>query len=232
MMPSPTCFPRVLSAILAVACLPAGIWAQSAPTRRDAGETIVMIRHGEKPDGGLGQLNCKGLNRALALPSLLIGRYGRPDFIYAPDPAERVNDLSEGLGYSYVRPLATIEPTAIQLGMPVNAQIGFKKIGDLEKALLQPSYAHALVFVAWEHKLMRDFAARLLDTYGTGAADLPAWHNSDYETIYVFHVTRPDNGGKPRVTLDIQKEGLTGALKDTCPASPSDPNAGGSKSTP
>ena len=224
-MPSPTCFARVLSAILAVACLPAAIRAQSAPTPQDAGETIVMIRHGEKPDGGLGQLNCRGLNRALALPSLLIGRYGRPDFIYAPDPAERVNDFSAGPGYSYVRPLATIEPTAIQLGMPVDAQIGFKKIGDLEKALLQPSYAHALVFVAWEHEFMRDFAVRLLETYGAGAADLPPWPNSDYETIYVFHVTRPDNGGKPRVTLDIQKEGLTSTLKDTCPTSPSGTNA-------
>ena len=30
------------------------------------GETIVMLRHGEKPAGGLGQLSCKGLNRALS----------------------------------------------------------------------------------------------------------------------------------------------------------------------
>jgi hypothetical protein len=220
-MLSPACFARVLSAILALVCLPAGMRAQSAPTRPNAGETIVMIRHGEKPDGGLGQLNCKGLNRALALPSLLIGRYGRPDFIYAPDPAERVDDRGAGPGYSYVRPLATIEPTAIQLGMPVNAQIGFTQIDVLEKALLQPAYAHALIFVAWEHELMRDFAAQLLETYGAGAAKLPDWPNSDYETIYVFHVTWPDNGGKPHLTLEIQKEGLTAALKDTCPASSS-----------
>jgi len=52
----------------------------------------VLIRHGEKPPGGLGQLTCKGLNRSLALPSLLIGRYGKPDFIFAPDPAQRVDD--------------------------------------------------------------------------------------------------------------------------------------------
>jgi len=217
MMLSPACFARVLSAILALACLPAGMRAQSAPTRSDAGETIVMIRHGEKPDGGLGQLTCKGLNRALALPSVLIGRYGRPDFIYAPDPAERVNDRSSGPGYSYVRPLATIEPTAIQLGMPVNAQIGFREIDELEKTLLDPASAHAVIFVAWEHEFAREFAARMLDRYGAGAAELPPWPNSDYETIYLFHVTRPDSGGKPHVTLEIQQEGLTSTLKDTCP---------------
>jgi len=84
----------------------------------------VLLRHGEKPPGGLGQLTCKGLNRALALPSVLIGRYGKPDFIYAPNPSMQVKDGRILPTYSYVRPLATIEPTAIRLGMPVNTQIG------------------------------------------------------------------------------------------------------------
>jgi hypothetical protein len=29
------------------------------------------VRHGEKPPHGLGQLDCRGLNRALALPALI-----------------------------------------------------------------------------------------------------------------------------------------------------------------
>jgi hypothetical protein len=91
-----------------------------------AQETIVAIRHAEKPPGGLGQLTCRGLNRALALPKVLIGRFGKPDAIYAPDPADEVMDGSNS--YSYVRPLVTIEPTAIALGMPVNTQIGY---GDI-----------------------------------------------------------------------------------------------------
>jgi hypothetical protein len=59
---------------------------------RAEGETIVLLRHGEKPAGGLGQLTCKGLNRALALPSVLIGRFGKPGYIYAPNPSMQVND--------------------------------------------------------------------------------------------------------------------------------------------
>ena len=49
--------------------------------------TILIIRHGEKPAAGLGQLSCRGLNRSLALPEVLIRRYGAPTALYAPNPA-------------------------------------------------------------------------------------------------------------------------------------------------
>jgi hypothetical protein len=188
--------------------------AQPSPS---AGETIVLIRHGEKPASGLGQLNCKGLNRALALPSLLIGRYGKPDFIYAPNPSMQVNDGNNQPTYSYVRPLATIEPTAIRLGMPVNTQIGYLQIDELQKALLQPAYAHSLIFVAWEHLKLHDFAQQLLKAYGTTPTPVPYWSNSDYETIYIFHITRSGPNGSPQATLETQQENLGNTLSDTCP---------------
>jgi hypothetical protein len=56
----------------------------------------------------------------------------------------------------------------------------------------------------------------MLLSYGTGAAELPDWPNSDYETIYVFHITRSGNGAK-QATLEIQKEDLGKTLSDTCP---------------
>jgi len=176
-----------------------------------------MVRHGEKPPGGLGQLTCRGLNRALALPSVLIGRFGKPDFIYAPNPSVQVDDGNPQPTYSYVRPLATIEPTAIRLGMPVNTQIGFLQIAELQQALLQQAYAHSLIFVAWEHLKLYEFAKQMLQSYGTTTAQLPQWPNDDYETIYVFHITRSGNNGAPRATLEIQKEDLGKALSDVCP---------------
>jgi len=189
----------------------------AAQASQPNGETIVLIRHGEKPPAGLGQLTCKGLNRALALPSVLIGRYGKPAFIYAPNPAVQLHDGSSGpTMYSYVRPLATIEPTAIRLGLPVNTQIGFDQIAALQRDLLQPAYAHSTVFVAWEHLYLQEFAQQMLQSYGGNPAQVPDWPNSDYETIYVFHVTR-DNGATPRATLEIQKENLEGKLTDSCP---------------
>ena len=41
---------------------------ESGPSRAqpmDGTQTLVFLRHGEKPAGGLGQLNCQGLNLSL-----------------------------------------------------------------------------------------------------------------------------------------------------------------------
>ncbi|HTV83571.1 MAG TPA: hypothetical protein VME18_13060 [Acidobacteriaceae bacterium] len=179
-----------------------------------AQETIVAIRHAEKPAGGLGQLTCQGLNRALALPNVLIGRFGRPDAIYAPDPADQVNDGSNHR-YSYVRPLMTIEPTAIALGMPVNAQIGFTDISRLRSVLTAPAYAHALIFVAWEHGMLNQFAQQILKSYGDNPALVPYWPNSDYDRIYIFKIRQID--GRPKLSFKIDHEDLNGKLSSACP---------------
>ncbi|MGA7520860.1 MAG: hypothetical protein WBW84_00155 [Acidobacteriaceae bacterium] len=197
--------------LFAVAILLGTMWAT---TQARAQETIVAIRHAEKPAAGLGQLTCQGLNRALALPKILIGRYGRPEAIYAPDPAVQVNDWSNQL-YSYVRPLMTIEPTAIALGMPVNAQIGFTDISRLQSALTAPAYAHALIFVAWEHGMLNKFAQQMLGSYGDNPSLVPDWPNSDYDRIYIFKIQR--DSGRPRLSFRIDHEDLNGHLSRACP---------------
>ena len=100
-------------------------------------ERIVFVRHGEKPPGGLGQLNCRGLNRALALPAFIAAHFGRPDAIFAPNPAKQKKD--DGKPYDYVRPLITIEPSAIAFGLPVDAEIGFADVERLQAALVAPN---------------------------------------------------------------------------------------------
>jgi len=179
-----------------------------------AQETIVAIRHAEKPAAGLGQLTCQGLNRALALPKVLIGRFGHPDAIFAPDPAVQVNDGSDRR-YSYVRPLITIEPTAIALGMPVNAQIGFTDIAQLQSAVTAPQYAHSLLFIAWEHGMLNKFAQQMLAAYGDNPALAPYWPNSDYDRIYIFTIRQ--NAGHPTLSFKIEHERLNGHLSTTCP---------------
>ena len=126
-------------------------------------ETLVCIRHSEKPPGGLGQLSCRGLNRALALPNVLLPRYGAPQFVFAPNPAEKVDSTN---GYYYVRPLAAIEPTAIRCGLPVNTEFGFRNIEGLERELQKPAYQNATVFVAWEHGMLEAFARKLIKHHG------------------------------------------------------------------
>ena len=68
----------------------------------DTIETLVLVRHGEKPDTGLGQLDCQGLNRALALPHVIAKTFGRPSAVFAPDPSRQMQD--HGVAYDYVRP--------------------------------------------------------------------------------------------------------------------------------
>jgi hypothetical protein len=200
-------------AVIAILVSAQPLVSRAAARSADSTETIVMIRHGEKPPGGLGQLSCKGLNRALALPDVLIQRYGKPDYIYVPNPSVRIHDHLES--YSYVRPLATVEPTAIRAGLPVNAQIGYDQIDQLRKALTQPEYAHAHILVAWEHVYLHDFAQHLLEFYGEDSSVVPPWPGSDYDTIYVFQLS--EQNGKRHLSFSVEHEGLDGSLSDACP---------------
>ena len=179
-----------------------------------AQETIVAIRHAEKPPASLGQLTCKGLNRALALPKVLVPRYGKPERIYAPDPGTRVGQLGN-LSYSYVRPLMTIEPIAIQLGMPVNALIGFKNVGQLRRELMASENANSVIYLAWEHVYLNQFAKGLLKAYGKDPSVVPDWPNDEYDRIYIFRIK--EVGGKKYLTFSVEQQGLTDSLSDKCP---------------
>jgi hypothetical protein len=149
-------------------------------------ETIVAIRHGEKPPEGLGNLNCRGLNRALALPNVLLPKYGKPAFIFAPNPTEKVD-----WGKFYVRPLVTIEPTAIRCQLPINTAYGYTQIDQLADELKKPAYQHVLVFVAWEHRLLVEFAQLMLKSYGGDPAQVPSGRAM---------ITTPSSSSRSRTT--------------------------------
>ncbi|MDI1287002.1 MAG: hypothetical protein PSV46_21640 [Reyranella sp.] len=177
-----------------------------------ATQTIVLLRHGEKPPAGLGQLDCQGLNRALALPPVLARKFGRPAAIFAPNPATRVRD--EGGIYDYVRPLATIEPTAIALGMPVDASVGFTDTDGLQRRLGEPHLHNALVFVAWEHMRAQQVARSLMARHGGDADIVPAWHDNDFDSLYIVRIVR--TGDRVKASFEHAQEGLNGQPRN-CP---------------
>jgi hypothetical protein len=178
-------------------------------------ETIVLVRHGEKPALGLGQLSCQGLNRALALPAVIGKQFGRPDAILAPDPAQSVQD--HGQSYNYVRPLATIEPTAIAFGLPVDASIGVDNLDDLQRRLEAPIYRGGLVVVAWEHINIAKLTRLLMADHGGDPAGVPDWPGSDFDSLYVIRLTQTDAG--TTATFDQRHEGLDGQ-PTACPGQP------------
>jgi hypothetical protein len=176
-----------------------------------ATETIVFIRHGEKPADDKGQLTCQGLNRALALPKVLFAKFGRPDFIFAPLTAP--TDW-HGRFYCYIRPLMTIEPTAIMAGLPVDTRFPAPDIGGLQKELTASPYRSALVFVAWEHRLLVACVRHLLEGLGDAADKVPDWPAGDYDSIYIVKIRTSPAARTAAFTED--REMLDG-LSDVCP---------------
>ena len=185
-----------------------------------ADETIVFVRHGEKPAAGLGQLDCQGLNRAIKLPAKINAMFGKPKAILAPDPAKQKED--GGVLYDYVRPLATVEPTAIAFGMPVNTQIGLEDAAGLKVELEKDVYRDALILVGWEHKIINEVECQLIT--GSGCAfqkdengvkksgDVVKWDGDDFDRIDVVKI----DWSRPKATIETKSEGLNGQ-PETCP---------------
>ena len=159
-------------------------------------ETLLFIRHAEKQPAGLGQLSCKGLNRALALGAVLARKYGKVDAVYAPSPQ------------------ATVEPAAIRFGLPVHADLGYKKTDDLVDALLAPEYRGATVLVAWEHHKLDTMIPRLVKDLGGDGSAVTEWAKDDFDSIWRVTITR--DGANVKAAFSHDKQDLDGQ-PDTCP---------------
>jgi hypothetical protein len=181
-----------------------------------ADSTIVIVRHGEKPALGLGQLNCQGLNRALALAPLLLSRYGQPAALYAPNPAQMKKD--KGVPYAYVRPLATIEPLAVRAGLPVDLRWGMTDVPDMAEHLILARSGTQVV--AWEHHWAENLARYLMSRLGANPLEVPEWQDEDYDSIYVVRIKDGADGVR-QASFSREAEGLDG-LPQVCTDLPVD----------
>lgn len=179
-------------------------WAAAPPVVDQ--QTIIFIRHGEKPAQGLGMLDCQGLNRALALPAVLRAKFAAPSFVFAADPHDQKVDGDRA--YNYLRPVLTVAPTAIQLGLPINSTFGYADIAGLQAELALPAYRNAVVLVAWEHKQLEAMVKAMLARMGGSAHVVPSWKGSDFDSIYVLTVRR--NGDQATASFALDHEGLNG----------------------
>lgn len=200
--------PIIVVVAMAVALVVPGLTASA----KNAVETIVVVRHGEKPRAGLGQLTCRGLNRALKLPAWFAAHVPPPDAIFAPDPSVKVMELHGLRRYDYVRPLLTIGPTAIRAGLPIDTQIPYDEPDRLADTLLERRYHDATVYVAWEHRNIVKLAKILLERFGN-RDKVPHWSDGNYDTVFVFTI---DWGTPRRLKFTVRSENL-GPLADRCP---------------
>lgn len=206
----------LLSLALVAAAVPLALEVVESRAQPDDGtQTLVFLRHAEKPGEGLGQLNCQGLNRALDLATLLPERFGNADFVFAANPTREVEEGSSDQSYSYIRPLMTITPSAIRLGLPVNIDYGANDTDELADELLSGKYRNATVYTAWSHgylpELINTVAGKAL---GEDRVITEDWQGDDFDTLYVLTLTWRD--GKASLLSRNVRQGLDGGAH-SCP---------------
>ena len=71
-----------------------------------------------------------------------------------------------------------------------------------------------MVFVAWEHYLLDEFAKKLMTDNGGDAKKVPDWPGKEFDQIFVFKITSAN--GQKKISFTIDHEGLNGLSTD-CP---------------
>ena len=167
---------------------------------------VLIIRHGEKvgnpkkDDDGGNDLSIRGSGRATALPTLFVPaepqlacefdfdppsfacsyekvplkgarpRFATPNFIFATQQSKNSK-----------RPIETVAPLAIALGLPIDD--GFKdKKEDIEKmtqAILNDfAFAGKVVLICWHHGKIPDIAKAL------GVSRPPKWDGKVFDRVW------------------------------------------------
>ncbi|SEM67725.1 hypothetical protein SAMN04487857_1045 [Pseudomonas sp. ok272] len=190
--------------------------SESRATPADGTQTLVFLRHAEKPAGGLGQLNCQGLNRALNLAQLLPEKFGKANYVFAANPTRNVEEGEFDNSYSYIRPLMTISPSAIKLGLPVNINFSANDTSDLADELLHDKYHDSIIYTAWSHGYLPELINEVAqDAVGGTHTITEDWPSGDFDSLYVLTLTW--HNGKATLQSEHVKQGLDNG-SDTCPS--------------
>lgn len=170
-------------------------------------QTLVFLRHAEKPAMGLGQLNCQGLNRAIDLSELLPKEFGKADFIFAANPSRHVEEGAGDLSYSYLRPLMTVGPSAIKLGLPINIDYNANDTSDLAAELLRDKYHDSTIYTAWSHGYLPELVNKVAEeASGKKVKLVEDWTGDDFDSVLVLTLRWVN--GKATLEYENYKQGL------------------------
>jgi len=147
---------------------------------------IIIIRHGEKPQTG-NNLSCKGFNRSILIPDMIVSKFGIPSFLYVPSVG---TDSSS----KHARMFQTITPLAIKYNLAINSQFNGKDSSGITEDILKKT---GTVLLIWDHKSIIPIIHSL------GIKTSLIWSGDDYESIWIVTF----KNGNPIFTTD--KEGLT-----------------------
>ncbi|MBS4080583.1 MULTISPECIES: hypothetical protein [Pseudomonas] len=206
----------ILPSLMAVSALFLSLESsESRAQPADGTQTLVFLRHAEKPEGGLGQLNCQGLNRAIDLSTLLPEKFGKADYVFAANPTRNVEEGELDNSYSYIRPLMTISPAAIKLGLPVNIEFSANDTSDLARELTADKYHNSTIYTAWSHGYLPELINKVAGNAVGGKQSITDdWSGDDFDSLYVLTLTW--HNGKASLQSHSYKQGLDHG-KETCP---------------
>ncbi|WDF55649.1 histidine phosphatase family protein [Mucilaginibacter sp. KACC 22063] len=145
---------------------------------------VIILRHAEKPAEG-DNLSCEGFNRAMKLPSVLIAKFGVPDYVYVPSP-------STGKATKSGRMMQTIWPLAVKYNLTVNSKYDVEKTEQLAANILKRS---GTVIVVWEHGNIPD----IIDALGV-KTDKLKWKGDDFDSLWIVTF----KGKKSYLTTEAQ----------------------------
>ena len=195
----------LLMGVAAVFCFGVGRGVHAEPM--NGTQTLVFLRHAEKPAMGLGQLNCQGLNRAIDLSELLPKEFGKADFIFAANPSRHVEEGEGDQSYSYLRPLMTVGPSAIKLGLPINIDYDANDTSDLAAELLRDKYHDSTIYTAWSHGYLPELVNKIArEASGKNVKLVDDWTGDDFDSILVL--TLKWVNGKASLEYENYKQGL------------------------
>lgn len=132
---------------------------------------LIVLRHAEKTgDRRDRNLSPAGHERAARLISYVMETFGRPDFLIAAKSSGRSR-----------RPVETIEPLAVALGLEIKSKFDDDEIDALIAALGEKSaYRGKLGVISWRHSELPQLVASLGAPPGTFPAE---WSEADYATV-------------------------------------------------
>ena len=162
---------------------------------------VIIIRHGEKPEEG-DNLSCAGLNRALALPTVLNQLMPTPpDYTYVPLIG------TDGQKTSTARMFQTVTPYAVQRNLKINSDYTVDNAKGIAKEL---RHQRGTTLVVWEHDNIPKIAKKL------GIKGPLEWPDADFDSIWIIDFSGGGANGKAkRPTLTRSREGIQPLA--TCP---------------
>ena len=162
--------------------------------RASAGPRVVLIiRHGEKPEGKDPHLSKRGYERAEALARVIPEHFPKPDFLFA-------TQASAGS----VRPIETITPLSKTLHEEIDESFKNDAVSELaHKILIDPKYEGQVVLIAWHHGKIPALAHAL------GASEAPGeWESNVFDRVWEirFHKDKVEFRNLPQRALSGDAE--------------------------